>query len=180
MLYIWIRHKSNLRQLEKRNHNACILNVYAVVLSLSLLALRCVVVTATATEGASTEPETWPGPLVSRPIGWIRELHLSIDRHPHPIQCVSPSLRRWSSAILRSIRLVRSPEGGDQSLPYGLAASVPKFWQSLDSPLPHPGVKPFSSGLDDCHEGNSFGPNQPKYGGAAQYPVSKSPQQVAA
>src|SRR5262245_28892817 len=50
----------------------------------------------------TTQPSQYRGPGPRRPArsAGFASSHLSIDRHPHPMHCVSPALRRCSSAIL--------------------------------------------------------------------------------
>ncbi len=73
MLHPEIRYKSNLRQLERRNHNV---RIFKRMLSAPLLAFKSIVRTTKAADGwypESLEPVTWPCPLVSRPVGRICE-----------------------------------------------------------------------------------------------------------
>ena len=79
------------------------------MVSLGFFVVRC------AFNRGSTKPIPRTGPSASGSIGGIASLHLSIERHPHPIHCVRPSLIRWSSTILWSIRFVHPPERRAQS-----------------------------------------------------------------
>ena len=64
-----------------------------------------------------------PGPLPPARSAGFASSHLSIERHPHPMHCVSPALRRLSSAILWSIRFVHLPERRAQSRLVGMRSA---------------------------------------------------------